>query len=246
MPHGQIFRAKRNTLFYLRPVPKRYSEPPPKKGRYHHGALRQALLDAVGEILRTDGQQALSLRYAARRARVSHSAPAHHFRNKAGLLTAFAIEGFERLAATVEQARLRRPPRTGIEVLETMGSAYVEFAFTHPHHFEMMYRTDLLNLKDPDYQRANRASFGMLWKAVDRCVQEGLLPRRNAEEAATALWSLAYGLVMLKFSGRLGDNLPNMRKPEFVQRAIRFVVRRVMSPMAKKKSVPRPLRKRAA
>jgi len=214
-------------------VTKRYSEPE-RKTRYHHGALSAALLKAVEDILRKSGLHGLSLRAAARRARVSHSAPAHHYKNKAGLLTAFAVDGFERLSRTVGDAVLKRSPKSGAALLEVMGAAYVEFAFANPHHFAMMYRTDLLNLKDPEYQRANHRSVGVLCQAVSRCVAEGLIPQRSAEEATAALWSLAYGLVMLKSSGRLGDNLPGARDPDFADRAIRFFVRGLLVPASAK------------
>ncbi len=213
---------------------KRYSEPQ-RKGRYHHGALSAALLKAVEEILRKSGPHGLSLRAAARRARVSHSAPAHHYKNKAGLLTAFAVDGFERLSRTAADAVLRRSPKSGAALVEVLGAAYVQFAFANPHHFAMMYRTDLLNLKDPEYQRASHRSFGILWQAVGRCAAEGLIPRRSAEEATVALWSLAYGLVMLKFSGRLDENLPNSSDPGFAERAIRFFVRGLMVPAAQRR-----------
>ena len=62
---------------------------------YHHGDLQNALLQAVGEIIEEKGVGAVSLREAARRAGVSHSAPAHHFGDKIGMLTAFARKGFE-------------------------------------------------------------------------------------------------------------------------------------------------------
>jgi AcrR family transcriptional regulator len=194
--------------------------------------LSAALLRAVEEILRKSGPHGLSLRAAARMARVSHSAPAHHYRNKAGLLTAFAVDGFERLSRTVADAVLRYSPKSGADLLEVLGAAYVQFAFSNPHHFAMMYRTDLLNLKDPEFQRANHRSFGILWQAVGRCVDEGLIPRRNVDEATVALWSLAYGLVMLKFSGRLAQNLPSAGDAGFSERAIRFFVRGLLVPAA--------------
>jgi AcrR family transcriptional regulator len=75
--------------------------------RYHHGDLRRELIrHALAEIT-DNGVAALSLRELARRAGVTHGAPAHHFRDKTGLLTAIAIEGFTLLADTLETARER-------------------------------------------------------------------------------------------------------------------------------------------
>ena len=66
----------------------------PRSRPYHHGDLRRALLDAALEMVAEHGPAALSLREVARRAGVSHAAPTHHFRNKAGLLTAIAADGY--------------------------------------------------------------------------------------------------------------------------------------------------------
>ena len=65
--------------------------------RYHHGDLRRALLAAVDEIVQELGVEGLSLRECARRAGVSHGAPAHHFGDKRGMLTEYATDGFEKL-----------------------------------------------------------------------------------------------------------------------------------------------------
>src|SRR6186713_342124 len=71
---------------------------------YHHGDLPRALLEAAVEAIAEVGPAAVSLRDLARRAGVSHAAPAHHFGDKAGLLTALAIEGFELLTAELTRA----------------------------------------------------------------------------------------------------------------------------------------------
>ncbi|MEE3919669.1 TetR/AcrR family transcriptional regulator [Micromonospora sp. BRA006-A] len=83
---------------------------------YHHGDLRRVLLSTAAEAIAESGPAALSLRELARRAGVSHAAPAHHFGDKAGLLTAFATQGFDLLADALRQA--------GDDLLDT-GVAYV-------------------------------------------------------------------------------------------------------------------------
>lgn len=98
---------------------------------YHHGDLRRALLAAALEAIEEVGPTALSLRDLARRAGVSHAAPAHHFGDKAGLLTALAAQGFDLLAQALVQA--------GDDLLEA-GVAYVDFAVRHRAYFEVMFR----------------------------------------------------------------------------------------------------------
>jgi AcrR family transcriptional regulator len=82
----------------------------PQKASYHHGQLRGALMTSALELVAETGALALSLREVARRAGVSHAAPAHHFGDKAGLLTALAAEGFDRFTA----AQLAGAARGGV------------------------------------------------------------------------------------------------------------------------------------
>ena len=92
--------------------------------RYHHGALREALIDATESLLAEKGPESFSLREVARRAGVSPAAPAHHFGDASGLLTVVATLGFEGLAAALREAEARggRDPRAR---LREQGAAYV-------------------------------------------------------------------------------------------------------------------------
>jgi AcrR family transcriptional regulator len=109
---------------------------------YHHGNLRWAVLAAAVEAITEVGPAGVSLRDLARRAGVSHAAPAHHFGDKAGLLTALAAEGYSLLADALEAAQHRT--RDFLEV----GVAYVRFAVEHRAHFEVMFRPDLYHPDD--------------------------------------------------------------------------------------------------
>jgi tetracycline repressor-like protein len=121
---------------------------PSKDARpYHHGDLPRALLDAAIQAILEVGPAAVSLRDLARRAGVSHAAPAHHFGDKAGLLTAVATDGFRRLAAT-----LRETYQATGSFLE-VGVAYVRFAVTHRAHFEVMFRPELYAPTTPSWSR---------------------------------------------------------------------------------------------
>src|SRR5215212_10166673 len=123
---------------------------------YHHGDLRRALLKAALQAIAEVGPAAVSLRDLARRTGVSHAAPAHHFGDKAGLLTAVATDGFRRLAATLRDTY----EATG-SFLE-VGVAYVGFAVTHRAHFEVMFRPELYHPDDPELVRARDAARALL------------------------------------------------------------------------------------
>jgi AcrR family transcriptional regulator len=171
---------------------------------YHHGDLRSALLDSVARIVRENGPSFVSVREVARRARVSHAAPAHHFRNKSGLLTAFAAQGFDRLAdmmgETIAASRAHEPP----DVLAAMGRGYVRFALEHPAHFAIMFRDDLLDTRDEAYVRASGRAYGPLIGILRTAAEQGYLESDPVVVAASA-WSLVHGLATLWLGGRLPE-----------------------------------------
>ena len=168
---------------------------PPRSRPYHHGDLRRALLDEAVALIGEQGVPALSLRELARRAGVSHAAPAHHFGDKTGLLTAVAIEGYDLLAG-----ELRAVWEATGDFLE-VGAAYVRFAVEHQAHFEVMYRPELHDPDDEDLGRAVAASSEFLYGPVAG------LPGDEARQAALAGWSLMHGLANLWISGNLPAGL---------------------------------------
>ena len=119
---------------------------------YHHGNLRPVLLAAAVEAIEQDGPAALSLRDLARRAGVSHAAPAHHFGDKAGLLTALAAEGYGTHSAHAVNA-------AGDEIVEA-GVAYIRFAIEHRAHFEVMFQPGLYRHDDPEVTAARERQAG--------------------------------------------------------------------------------------
>ncbi|ROQ24650.1 TetR family transcriptional regulator [Streptomyces sp. PanSC19] len=167
------------------------------RSTYHHGDLRQAVLAAALDVIAAEGPGALSLRDLARRAGVSHAAPAHHFKDRTGLLTAIAAEGYELLAET-----LRSSPG-----LRERGVRYVRFAVAHPAHFQVMFRPELLRADDPDLLAAReRASAELRTGVAD------LADVPDSRQAGIAAWSLAHGFATLllthNVTAALGDQDP--------------------------------------
>jgi AcrR family transcriptional regulator len=140
------------------------------KPTYHHGDLRRALLTAAEEAITENGVAMLSMRDLARRAGVSHTAPTHHFRDKAGLLTAFAVEGFEQLAKALATSRL-----ASNSIVE-MGVTYIRFAVTRRAMFEVMFHTDLYHRNDPDLLAARAKAADALYAAVLELPDAALTP----------------------------------------------------------------------
>ncbi|MBB4959959.1 TetR/AcrR family transcriptional regulator [Micromonospora polyrhachis] len=166
---------------------------------YHHGDLRRALLSAAVEAIGEYGPTALSLRDLARRAGVSHAAPAHHFGDKAGLLTALAAEGFNTLADDLSQVTRE----TG-SLLET-GVAYLRFAIEHRAHFEVMFRPDLHRSDDAELVAAQRRAGEALSAGVATlpAAPSGL----DARFAGLSAWSIVHGFATLWLAGALPDDV---------------------------------------
>jgi AcrR family transcriptional regulator len=195
---------------------------------YHHGDLRSALLDSVGRIVREHGPSFVSVREVARRAQVSHAAPSHHFRNKSGLLTAFAAQGFDRLADTIGQTIAASRAATPPTILAAMGRGYVRFAVENPEHFTIMFRVELLDSEDAELSRASDRAYGALIATTRAAAAEGLLDA-DPSIAAAAAWSLVHGLATLWLSGRLqarlGPNDPNQLADAVTQLFVTSVIK---------------------
>ncbi len=154
------------------------------KQPYHHGALRPALLQAAELILAAEGLEGLSLRAVARAAGVSHAAPAHHFGDLRGLLTALAAIGFRRFAGSLAEAA-----GSATDPLRAIGRAYVRYARTQPALFLLMFHNGVLDGDDAEFQAATAEAFAAL---AD--VSQG---------RALASWCLVHGFAMLLLDGRL-------------------------------------------
>jgi AcrR family transcriptional regulator len=161
---------------------------------YHHGDLRRALLDTALAAIAEHGPAAVSLRDVARRAGVSHAAPTHHFRDKTGLLTAVAAEGWTLLADTLGETAARD------EGFAELGVAYVLFATSHPAHFAVMRAPGLIRSDDPDLVAAQeRAGSHLRAGAAGHSRGEPTDPRVTA----LAAWSLVHGLSALLLEGTI-------------------------------------------
>jgi AcrR family transcriptional regulator len=161
---------------------------------YHHGDLANALRAAAADLIAERGLGGFSLREVARRAGVSHAAPAHHYGDSTGLLTAVATEGFELLAAAL-MAETEGVEDPG-ERLAAVGRAYVRSGTRYPGHAQVMFRTDVVNVEDPELLGAGRRAYGILEDTI-RAVADAYNPQLDVIEAANLCWSATQGLIEL-------------------------------------------------
>ena len=182
------------------PGAKPAAERPPRPrakptGAYHHGDLREALLDAAEALLAQRGAEGLSLRDLARRAGVSHAAPYHHFAGLPELLAALAARSFQQLGAAM-QAGVDAHPGDARAQLLAIAEAYVGFARRRPARFRLMFGPVLASRRlHPALDHAAGAAFRVLLDAATR-----FDPAAGALIALTG-WSLAHGVSHLDLDG---------------------------------------------
>jgi AcrR family transcriptional regulator len=158
---------------------------------YHHGALRQALIDGAREILAERGHEQFSLKEVARRAGVSTSAPYRHFDTRDDLLNAVAAEGYAKLHQSLEQTAATTAD-VGERLLR-LGGAYVRFAQEHPDLFVTMFRPGAA---------AGHDSFDVLLRTVAEAQRaELILSDPSAELMARSIWATLHGLAVLSLRG---------------------------------------------
>lgn len=175
----------------------------PKAKPYHHGSLREALLEAAERILERDGIQGLTLRAAAREAGASHAAPKNHFGDLTGLLSELAALGFRRFAQSMMAGvRPEDPPSARSAAI---GRGYVEFAIANPGLFMLMFRGERLDTGRPALHTAMQDAFRALAGAA-RVVPGAVVPHGLSIGQAADLidaWSGVHGFALLLLDGRL-------------------------------------------
>jgi AcrR family transcriptional regulator len=170
--------------------------PPEDRPRYHHGDLQAALLAAAEVELAEAGVEAFSLRRVARRAGVSHAAPAHHFGDVKGLLTALAAEGFRRfLQAQADREAVA--PADPVAQMVAAGMGYVDFALARPALFRLMFSSDRPDFCQPDLLSCSDRAYTHLETGV-----QAATGGRRIEDVA-AVWAVAHGLADLLAAGRM-------------------------------------------
>jgi len=160
---------------------------------YHHGDLRAALLAAGEAELAERGIEGFSLRSVAKRAGVSHAAPAHHFGDVGGLLTALATEGFLRFQAALDarEAGVTDPHERALRA----GLGYLDFATARPALFRLIFSSAKPDVADPALHAAAEAAYQHLI---------GLVKAMGGDEAdIIALWAASHGIADLALGGKL-------------------------------------------
>ncbi len=174
-----------------------------KKNSYHHGDLKNALIEAGTEILAKNGVGGLSLRKVARKAGVSHTAPYAHFADKQALIAAISTEGFRQLYEQVVAVTELYENDPAQQLLETAW-AYVRFAINDPDQFKIMFSSVLEKEKEyPDLVEMSQKAFRQVVEIVASSQEAGVLREGPGELTAVIVWSAVHGLIALSLEGQI-------------------------------------------
>lgn len=177
-----------------------------KPERYHHGDLKNALLDAARDLAGEGSVDGFTLREVARRAGVSPAAPYHHFADKNDLVRQLAIRAFDTMRQTLQTAA--DSTADSAQQLEVMGVAYLRFAFTHAAEFRFMFKRELCappGQPDP-LEVAGRAAQAVLHSAVVAAQANQTIRAGDPQLTVLTIWSAIHGLSGILLETPSGKN----------------------------------------
>jgi len=164
---------------------------------YHHGDLRDTLMEAALASIAAHGTEKLSLRALAREAGVSPTAPYRHFPSKQCLLAALAEEGFLELRARFDAVAATPQPDLEQRLL-ALGMAYIEFAFEHPTTYELMFGSVLGDFSAyRSLQDAAEGCYLVLYRTLEAGLSPDSSPKLTATRLGGVVWAAVHGVASL-------------------------------------------------
>jgi AcrR family transcriptional regulator len=176
-----------------------FTDSPGGRGRdsYHHGNLREVLIEAALQLIAEHGPAGFSFAEVARAVGVSPAAPYRHFRDRNALLAEIARRGFERFAADLEAAWNGGRPDP-VAAIENCGKAYLAFTRREPASYAAMFESGLPFDTDPVLRGASESAFAVLrWAAEAACAGLPQQRRPPALMVALHIWAMSHGIASL-------------------------------------------------
>ena len=192
---------------------------------YHHGNLKQVLLEAARKLIEEHGPIGFSLTEAARLAGVSPAAPYRHFRDRDALLAEVARNGFERFAAKLDVAWNNGIP-TPLSAFENLGRAYLAFARAEPASYAVMFESGIAEGEDPQLKAAADRAFNVLQRAATALCQ--MLPageRPPVRLMSLHIWALSHGVADLFLAPRPNGGKVPLSAEEILESATLIYLR---------------------
>jgi len=169
-----------------------------REGGYHHGNLKEALMQAALDLIAQKGPAGFTFAEAARWAGVSPAAPYRHFRDRDELLANVAQQGFEQFEAQLSAAWDDGRPDTPT-AFQRVGKAYLAFARDNPAYYSAMFESGVPVESNPALLVASERAFAVIRAAAERMVALAPpgVPRPPALMMALHIWSMAHGIASL-------------------------------------------------
>jgi len=179
----------------------------PRKKSYHHGDLKNALIEAGADILTKEGVSALSLRKVAQKAGVSHAAPYAHFADKQALIAAISTEGYKKLYEQIARVATQYRSEPLRRLVESSW-AYVQFALDEPDHFKVTLSGMIEKEQDyPAFVETAKQTFALVVEVVAQCQQVGILRQGASDLTAVSVWALIHGFVTLLLENQISHTV---------------------------------------
>ena len=194
-------------------------DPPGRRG-YHHGNLREALIEAALNLISEKGPAGFSFAEAARAAGVSPAAPYRHFRDRDALIADVARRGFEAFSAALAKAWNGGKPNPRA-AFDALGKAYLAFAASEPAYYSAMFESGLSQADYPEVRTEGDKAFAILREACEAVIAT-LPPERRAPPLMMALhiWSLSHGIAALFARGDRARRPIPMSPEELLEAAV--------------------------
>lgn len=178
----------------------------PGRTGYHHGNLRQALIDAAVHLIEEDGPDNVSVREVAKRAGVSPGAPFRHFASKTALMTAVAEQAMGRFRAEIANAVKNVATDDPIERFAAVGMAYLRWALRNPTHFQIISARSLIDWDSSEsLRRDNEAVRALMEGSMVEAQRRDMLRSNDIAETQIAARALVYGLARMCIDGHFAQ-----------------------------------------
>jgi len=187
---------------------------------YHHGNLKDALVEAALELIAKKGPAGFTFAEAARWAGVSPAAPYRHFRDRDQLMASVALRGFELFEAALARAWNEGRPDSS-RAFENVGKAYLQFARTEPAYYSAMFESGIPLDSNPELHRAGERAFAVLRAASEKLIEK--LPPASRPPAlmmSLHIWALSHGIASLFGRGDAGRRALPMPAEELLEAAV--------------------------
>src|ERR1051325_2255291 len=208
---------------------------------YHHGNLKEALLQAALDLIAKKGPAGFTFADAARLAGVSPAAPYRHFRDRDELLSSIAQRGFEQFERGRPAAWDDGRPDT-VSAFERVGKAYLAFAREEPAFYSAMFESGIPVDSNPTLMAASERAFAIIRAAAERLAAMAPpgMPRPPAMMMALHIWSMAHGVASLFGRGDAARRNWRMSPEDLLEAEMLIYLRGLGSPTARRPPDQKP------